>query len=306
MGEQILRITRWSEFYEPPRRDAQTAGKLKFVRWMVRADPGDAYRTLFDRDPEIAPAAFGLFAKLLELAADQERESRDGCIRYRGRPATIQNVAFKTLFAPATIKKCLGLLTDPDVGWVEWVDVDDVPRPAADGDQTAGLQVPSSERPELDGSRTAPVHEPSVEALRDPSLPNRTRDIPYQTIPNTETGSDSKALQKADSGSARFGPAKGSKLAIFDLLDLLGVSVPTVAEATPYARKLRAWKTQIHDVVEHVSGMDDPTEGLSAIVQIARDVSRDPPEQRMPRWIKRCKDRGLAPAKWMGADQTAA
>lgn len=114
------RIARWTELYQPTRERDNLEAPLRFVKLAVYGHSlSESYRLLFATDPETAPAAFGLFTKLLEIAADEPRERRDGTIRFRGGPATVRHIALMSLFPEPLAERCLELLSTPDIGWIE-------------------------------------------------------------------------------------------------------------------------------------------------------------------------------------------
>lgn len=100
-------------------------GPLRFVRSKVRGHVlGPAYRSLmkkaFRLGPGIDLAAFGLFQKLLELAADQEREFRGWILDHNQQPINAKQITELLMIGDIdVVERCLELLCDEEIGWVE-------------------------------------------------------------------------------------------------------------------------------------------------------------------------------------------
>lgn len=183
--ETGYRIAYWRDYYEPPERD-RPAGPLTYVRWYIYGhDLGESYRLLFllAPSPAIAGAAFGLFAKLLELAADEPAEMRDGTIRWRGRPSTMKTLPVQTLYPAELLQQCLDLLCNPDVGWIETLT----------GDELNVANQAAAARPSLE--RRSNRARPSLERRLNHAGPPEERRAPgahTNTKYETETDTDTK------------------------------------------------------------------------------------------------------------------
>jgi len=100
--------------------DTKRAGPLEYVRVTVygRGWP-QGYRDFLAVAKVYAPAALGVWTKLLELAGDQPAEFRDGIIRDRhGEPADADTIADLVGFRRADVLRALRILAQPRVGWV--------------------------------------------------------------------------------------------------------------------------------------------------------------------------------------------
>jgi hypothetical protein len=143
------------------------------VKWRVQGhDQGEAYRVMFGLGPDIAMTAFGLFGKLLEIAADEPRERRDGTIHYRGRPATEELIALMTLCPLELVRRCLDLLCHEHVGWVERVPDE---RWEADRQAWVAAETSDSPSPSSPPTQPEPVAEPSAARHTDDARPTGDR-----------------------------------------------------------------------------------------------------------------------------------
>lgn len=96
---------------------------LEWVHFRVSgASWSTSYRAFLAKSGEHAAAHFGVFAKLLELSADQERDRRGAILNGDGTPADARSIAMMTGFAVSDIERALMVLTDPAVRWLEWDD----------------------------------------------------------------------------------------------------------------------------------------------------------------------------------------
>ena len=120
-GTDWITLPDWFDRFEPPlNRGKRIQGPLPFVKLHVGGHRvGPDYRWLLDVAGEDAPAVYGVWAKLLELAADEPADRRDGLIRnWRGDPATAADVARETMFPIETVRKALKTLSAPEIGWI--------------------------------------------------------------------------------------------------------------------------------------------------------------------------------------------
>ena len=127
------RITDWEKHYEidesgrplKPGRTAKRKG-LTFVRHMVFGPEGDNrnYRLAAAvADEKYGPGcwciAFGVFNKLLEIAAKGPREWRGWILDAKRKPMEIPDLMLETCFSRAQLQQGLAALSDPQVGWLE-------------------------------------------------------------------------------------------------------------------------------------------------------------------------------------------
>lgn len=116
-------VTSWSEWYEPLPRETKCQGPLKYYKAKVFGyQQSDGYRRLMQRGGKDFGIAFGLFHKLLELAATWSRESRNRgwILDSKGNPATPEELEFVTGFTKDQIEWGISILLD--IGWIEWGD----------------------------------------------------------------------------------------------------------------------------------------------------------------------------------------
>ena len=140
------RIVGWKQRYEVgDNSKVSPAGKpmeklrkspLNYVRLKVYGHKlGPAFRRMtklaWGFGEAMPPAAFGVFCKLLELAADQQREYRGWILDEKQQPMQVSQIAELIGWTDvAIIKKSLEILTDETIGWVELKEFSQIP-PAA-------------------------------------------------------------------------------------------------------------------------------------------------------------------------------
>ena len=133
---KAYKIVDWKDNYEVNSggRAALKGQKLKVnkLQWYrsrvfgrVRSPEFDAIMGQgFEKGVAVGLAAFGLWHKLLEFAADQKRPYRGWILDKKQRPLTIEQIA-KLLGEPDvnTVKICLDVLMSPAVDFVEYVEI---------------------------------------------------------------------------------------------------------------------------------------------------------------------------------------
>lgn len=167
--KRAYRITQW-ELYEPDPKSGGTVGPLNYVRWRVHGlYPSPTYRRLQALAMADTIAAYALFGKLVEMAADQPRSLRDGVIRAKreGLPATVADIAFHWLgldsrAACEQVERSLGHLMDPAVGWIEAVEHQELDAQRK-SPASPGISGESPETPgECGNSREMPGDSPAI------------------------------------------------------------------------------------------------------------------------------------------------
>ncbi len=129
-----LAITNWEELYETNDKgkawkagQAHRVGEFPYVRLRVNGAAHSAgYRDFLAAAGDMAPAAFGVFAKLLELAADHKGGERGLITTRHGDPADIEAIAGMMGFPVGAVARGVAILANPLVGWVHWT-CDDSP-----------------------------------------------------------------------------------------------------------------------------------------------------------------------------------
>ena len=145
---QAYRIVDWTELYEvtnkggvakadTPMKQLQK-GSLRYIRFRAHGRrQTEAYRNLLKKawlqGTMAEMGVFGLFGKLLELAADQNREFRGWILDRHRRPVNARGIAgMLGICDVECVENGLNILTDPDIGWVEIADFRGAPRMTAD------------------------------------------------------------------------------------------------------------------------------------------------------------------------------
>jgi len=121
------RITDWDKNYEvtkdgkPATEKSKNIRKtsLSYVRLAVQGhNPSMSYREMLQKAAGKGMMVFGVFCKLLELAGNQPREYRGWLLDTKGRPLTVERIAFALCCDTSDIDFALQVLTDKDIGWV--------------------------------------------------------------------------------------------------------------------------------------------------------------------------------------------
>ena len=144
---QAYRISEWRRRYETNEKGKAATGgdtinslrksPLNYIRLRVFGHQlGPAYRKLVRKawasKPMLELAAFGLFCKLLELAADQQRDFRGWILNEKQQPMNYRQIAEMLDINDAPLVKiALELLCDSDIGWVELAEFPTSPQNSA-------------------------------------------------------------------------------------------------------------------------------------------------------------------------------
>lgn len=143
-GTLAWHITDWREYYEVndsgrPWRpgNKKRAGPLPFTRRHTFGPGGDnmVYAEVADfaesRERGSWPVAWGLFNKLLEIAAHQTAETRGFLLGRGGAPMSMRAMERITCFTQEQIELGLSILSDPAVRWIERRPIPGVPQQSA-------------------------------------------------------------------------------------------------------------------------------------------------------------------------------
>ncbi|MFA5291610.1 MAG: hypothetical protein WC496_01100 [Phycisphaerae bacterium] len=121
------RITDWDKNYEvtkdgkPATQRSKNIRKtsLCYVRLTVQGhNPSMSYREMLQKAAGKGMMVFGVFCKLLELAANQPRNYRGWLLDTKGVPLTAERIAFALCCDAGDIDFALQVLTDKDIGWI--------------------------------------------------------------------------------------------------------------------------------------------------------------------------------------------
>lgn len=98
---------------------------LEFVRWQVRGrDIGIGLRRVNKiAGEEFAPSVFGVFAKLVEIAAQEKRGRRGYVLTSDGEPMTVADISEACGWSEIVISRALTVLTHDRVQWVQLVNL---------------------------------------------------------------------------------------------------------------------------------------------------------------------------------------
>jgi hypothetical protein len=121
------RITDWDKNYEVT-KDGKPASErsknirktpLSYIRLAVQGhNPSMNYREMLQKARGKGMMVFGVFCKLLELAANQPREYRGWLLDTKACPMAADRIAFALCCDTGDINFALQVLTDKDIGWV--------------------------------------------------------------------------------------------------------------------------------------------------------------------------------------------
>lgn len=184
------KIAGWSERYEVDSKGRPASADLEqeklrkkpldFVRLQVYGlRQGPAYRRLMKKGWQLGAgmdlAAFGLFCKLLEIAADQPRQFRGWILDEKQRPVGIDDIA-ELIGTPDTeiVARLLKLLADPDIAWLE------ITVFGGENDDSGGLFEKTPSFPET----------PGIDGVSMEKFPSK-----LQTLPHNETETEHKHKQ---------------------------------------------------------------------------------------------------------------
>jgi len=154
---KAYRIVEWRQRYEVTEKGkAATAdtpvenlrkSPLPYVRFKVYGHVhGPAYRKIIKRawmnGQAMELAVFGLFAKLLELAANQTNQFRGWILDEKQQPMTPRQIAeVLDVQEVETVSKALEILCEPAIGWVEIMEFPGTPQDSStDGGRLWGKE----------------------------------------------------------------------------------------------------------------------------------------------------------------------
>lgn len=126
----VYRIREWESRYEVNSKnrvwtdgDEKRAGALEYIRLPVSGHLlGKGFRRLNRVAGKNAPAVFGVFVKLLEIAGDNSHDLRGLIVEFDGKPMDAASIAETLDWDENTVQKALNTLCDKDLGWVECVE----------------------------------------------------------------------------------------------------------------------------------------------------------------------------------------
>lgn len=127
---ESIHISDWDAKYEVSVKgrpwtpgDDKRKGPLEFIRCHCHGksqSPG--FRRLLSLADEKAAECYGVFIKLLDLAADEPGNVRNGTIyNEHGEPASVDDISWLTGFSVDVIHSSIAILSDPALKWIEIV-----------------------------------------------------------------------------------------------------------------------------------------------------------------------------------------
>jgi hypothetical protein len=131
-------IKDWEQRYET---HESRRGKVKHLKWVALSNNMSSlqFKAMAER-----PDRYEIFSSwiiFLQLASQGPLEQR-GRLERNGRPLTPEDIRILSGWTPEVIRKSLEYLTQPDVGWMEVIDVED-----------QGLTEKSGDPPEVSGEQ---------------------------------------------------------------------------------------------------------------------------------------------------------
>ena len=219
---KAYRIVEWLERYEVTEK-GKAAGPdtpienlrkspLPYVRFKVYGHAhGPAYRKIVRRawvsGQAMELAVFGLFAKLLELAANQMRGFRGWILDEKQQPMNAQQIA-ETLDVQEvqSVKRALEILCDPAIGWVENLEFPGSPQNSS----TDGGALWGKEGEPCGGKKGTLTWEPFKNETETKVNENKVKESPACSGADSDSVSDS-SQKGADSASVPWGTRERKK-----------------------------------------------------------------------------------------------
>lgn len=128
---QVLAVPHWRHEFEVSDKaraakpgDILQAGPLRYIRLPAAGEAFTRdYRALLAVAGDKAMAVYGCYVRLLGMTAAQVASRRGKLLTHDGRPADCAYLALATGFAESEIRQSVKVLTHPDIGWLECVDI---------------------------------------------------------------------------------------------------------------------------------------------------------------------------------------
>ncbi len=179
---------------------------LEFVRWQVRGrDIGIGLRRVNKiAGEEFAPSVFGVFAKLVEIAAQEKRGRRGYVLTSDGEPMTVADISEACGWSEIVISKALTVLTHDRVQWVQLVNLPEfrefpeIPAPYIT-EENRREQKRTEHKPKIARARggTSVSADASASEVEDPT-PRRRRTTPATPpAPTTRTQGTAEPVEKS-------------------------------------------------------------------------------------------------------------
>ena len=148
---QAWHIVDWNDLYE--QRTGGRSGKGQSVPWYIFGPAGDNVRYMESAlaiEAEFGPdrwiEAFGLFGKLLEIAARQPKGHRGYILGKGGVEMSMQMLQKVTCFSVGQIERGLAALSHAGCCWIERMDVPAVEVVPAKGQRGGRRKSPQSDK----------------------------------------------------------------------------------------------------------------------------------------------------------------
>lgn len=112
------RIRNWNETYENNK-----SRQLKEMPWYREPTVTDTYEFAFLISKPNGWAIYGVWALLKKIAATAPQSQRGFLVRGLNKAHTIQTLSFQTRAPEDLLKQAIETLLDPEIGWLEEVDL---------------------------------------------------------------------------------------------------------------------------------------------------------------------------------------
>ena len=315
MGEperqQVYMIARWFELYEPRSKEGGS-GALKYFQW--RAHPHCHtcdYRDLMvastktwnvNGDQEMAETAtmitLGLWGKIGEMAAGENRNRRDGTVfNRRHLPATIEDIASENGFSVRQVGR--GLAALKEAGWLLSVDeprwrehrkrhlnaTDDTPAmPATKIDAGNASDAATTERNGTGTERTG-TNTGSPEKQKETSVP-----VPAEPACPTPRPARTEGVAPGRS-SGHSGTRYRAKV---EIARMYGLVPPAIDDKTPRASRTRSDLTTFDRMVDHVVTAAEKAEAdrqATHLIQMAQEKRQSNLRNKIGAFVAAAKGR---------------
>lgn len=133
MIQVVYRIREWQERYEVNEKgrvwvdgERKRHGALEYIRMPVHGRFSTRpWRRLNQMAGDDAPAVFGVFCKLMEIAADNKADLRGWIVDTDGTPLTTRDLSEILMWSEAVISLSLNILSSNGLRWIEAVSLDE-------------------------------------------------------------------------------------------------------------------------------------------------------------------------------------
>lgn len=294
MEEKAYRVSGWKTRYEVDDKgrtptgpaDKLRRGSLPFVRLRVYGlKTGPAYRRMMSKAEPLGLgmglATFGLFCKLLEIAADQRSDYRGWILDEKQNPMTAEDLAEVLSIDPDVVRRGLEVLTDPKIGWVDQAIY--TPFPDFPGNDGGNPGNDGGSLESVPGSPGGTSEQPRDHAGGLPNSPAQRNETKHNTTQHNETepprenpGGLATPSVKISGGAFVSLRGQGASRLVQDL-----EAISALEEIFP--QRTDSDDTTIGDIVRQA----DPGQFATIIQAAANSTNAENPIARWVDWCKR-------------------